>query len=197
MDVVRIIIAAVLLFFFIAGLRRGLIRQVLEVLGLIAAFIGAFYLAHHLAVLIEGRVDVSYRVAMIIAALLIFAGIIVLFHFVGLALQKLFKMTVLGAFDRVMGGVFGALKGVLLVSLVLVIILSIPLKGDFQRQIREDTMTGMIYPVLPVMFDLVVSRSGLDFDEVLGIGRDKGIGKLKKNAGEIKEKLEEERSRLD
>jgi len=39
MTAVRIVIAAVLALFLITGLRRGLIRQVLEVVGIIVAFI--------------------------------------------------------------------------------------------------------------------------------------------------------------
>ncbi|MBN2071552.1 MAG: CvpA family protein [Candidatus Krumholzibacteriota bacterium] len=193
MDIIRIVIGIVLLIFFIIGLKRGLIRQVLEVLGLIAAFIGSFYLAHFLAVFMENRVDLSYRIALIVSAIVIFVGIIILFYFIGISLQKLFKMTILGSFDRLMGGVFGAVKGILLISLVLVIILSIPVDWDFKDQIREDPVTGAIYPVLPVLFDLVVSRSGLEFNSVAQIEKLDGIEKAIRNAEKYKDALEKEK----
>ena len=196
MDIVRIGIGIILLVFFIIGLKRGLIRQVLEVLGLIAAFIGSFYLAHYLAVYIDSKIVLSYRIALIIAAVVIFIGIIILFYFLGLSLQKFFKMTILGAFDRIMGGIFGAVKGVLLISLVLVIILSIPLDWDFKDQIRDDAVTGAIYPVLPVLFDLVVSRSGLDFNRVSQIDKFDGIEKVIRNAEKYKDVIEKETKEL-
>lgn len=165
-------------------------------LGLIAAFIGSFYLAHYLAVYIDSKIDLSYRIALIIAAVVIFVGITILFYFLGLSLQKFFKMTILGAFDRVMGGVFGAVKGILLVSLALVIILAIPIDWDFQDQIREDAVTGAIYPVLPVLFDLVVSRSGLDFDKVSQVDTLDGIEKAIKKAEKYKDVIEKETEEL-
>ncbi len=196
MEIIRIGIGIILLVFFIIGLKRGLIRQVLEVLGLIAAFIGSFYLAHYLAAYIDSKIDLSYRIALVIAAVLIFAGIVVLFYFLGLSLQKFFKMTILGAFDRLMGGVFGAVKGVLLISLVLVIVLSIPVDWGFQDQIREDAVTGSIYPVLPVLFDLVVSWSGLDFDRVAQIDNIDRIEKVIKKAEDYKDAIEKETEEL-
>ena len=183
--------------FFVTGLRRGLIRQVLEVLGLVAAFIGAFYLAHHLAGWLEGRFDISYRIALVIAATALFTGIVIAFHFIGLGLQKLFKMTVLGWFDRIMGGVFGALKGAMLVSLILVILMSLPVSGDLKKEISEDPLTGAVYPVLPVMFDLVMSHTGTDFDSVARIGAKVDLDSMKEKAGQLGERLKEEKDRLD
>ncbi len=196
MDIIRIITGVILLVFFVVGLKRGLVRQVFEILGLIAAFIGSFYLAHHLALYIASRIELSYRIAMLIAAIVMFTGIIILFHYAGLAMQKLFKMTVLGPFDRIMGGVFGAVKGILLVSFVLVIILSLPFRWDFQDQIRDDAFTGAIYPVLPVLFDVVISRSGLDFNRVAGIEKIGSIDKVMENVEKYKEKMEEEKDEL-
>jgi len=173
MDVVRIVIGIILIFFFIAGLRRGLIRQVFDVLGIIAAFIGSFYLAHRFALYFENKVDVSYNLAMIFAAVLIFVGIIVLFRFIAITMQKFFKVTILGPFDCVMGGVFGAIKGAMLVSLILVIFLNLPFSDELHEEILEDKVTAAIYPVLPVLFDLVISHlpGELDFDKVAGIGK--------------------------
>ncbi|RKZ06189.1 hypothetical protein DRQ05_05190, partial [bacterium] len=34
--------------FFISGMRRGLIRQMMDVVGIIVAFVGGFYFAHYL-----------------------------------------------------------------------------------------------------------------------------------------------------
>ena len=197
MDILKIITLVVLVLFFFFGLKRGLIRQVLEVLGVIGAFIGSFYMAHHLASYLEGRFDLSYRIALVIAAAGIFTVIIILFHFIGLALQKLFKMTVLGWFDRLMGGVFGALKGTLLMSLILVIIISLPLDRQFRTDIIDDPFLGIIYPVLPVMFDLVLSRTGTDFSEITRVKELAGIDKMKKSADEIGDRLEKEKEHLD
>lgn len=197
MTIVRIIIAAVLAMFLIAGLRRGLIRQVLEVVGIIVAFIMAFALAHALAAWISGRVDLDYRIALVVAAVAIFAGIIVVFSWIGIGLQRFFKMTVLGFFDRAAGAVFGLVKGLLLISLVLVIILAAPLPAHVQRPILEDPVTAAIYPILPVMFDLVVTRipGGDRFESIARIGDGATLRetteRLRRGAEEAGEELED------
>jgi membrane protein required for colicin V production len=171
LNIVRISIGVILLFFCILGIRRGLVRQVLDVVGLVAAFIGSFFLAGNLALFAEGRFGLSYGVALAVSAAVIFACTLVIFHFIGLGLQKLFSLTVLGWFDRAMGGIFGVLKGLILVSLILVMIKSLPLRGDFKDRILDDPVTGAIYPVLPVMYDLVASHSGSDFEDIVKTGR--------------------------
>lgn len=200
MAAVRIIIAVVLAIFLIAGLRRGLIRQVLEVIGIIAAFITAFYFAHALATWIAGRVDLNYSVTLTVAALLIFAGIITVFHALGLALRKFFNMTILGLFDRIAGGVFGLVKGLLLISLVLVIILTLPFPASVKQPILEDSVTASIYPLLPVIFDLVVTRvpGGDRFESIARIGGSHTLKEkterlrrsIEDTGGELKDKVE-------
>ncbi|MDD3643802.1 MAG: CvpA family protein [Candidatus Krumholzibacteria bacterium] len=202
MLIVRIIIAAVLALFLISGMRRGLIRQVLEVVGLVVAFIMAFYMAQALAAWIAGRVDLDYRVALTIAAVAIFVGIIVVFHWIGLAMQRFFKMTILGIFDRIAGAVFGVLKGLMLISLVLVIILAAPFPRDVKERILDDPVTASIYPILPVMYDLVVTRipGGERFESVARIGGSETLEetteRLRREIEEAGEELEEKAGEL-
>jgi membrane protein required for colicin V production len=193
LQIIRILVIGILVWFFIVGLRRGLIRQVLEVVGIITAFIVSFYTAHALAEWIESRIATDYRISLVASAVLIFAGIIVLFHFIGVVLQKLFNLTILGAFDRVMGGVFGALKAMLIVSLALVIVLTLPFPEKVKTEIKEDEVTGIVYPVLPVMFDLVVTHlpGGESFEAVARLSSSETVEKAKKKAEEIQKKLEE------
>lgn len=167
MDIVRIITGTVLVIFFLWGIRRGLIRQVCEVVGLVAAFVGSFYLSHQFSTYLQGKFDFSGRIAFIIAAIAIFVGVVIAFHFIGVSLQKLFKLTMLGSFDRVLGGIVGVFKGIILMSLVFVIFMSMPFQEELQKEIEDDPFTGAIYPVLPVLFDIIVSRTGVDFAGIL------------------------------
>jgi membrane protein required for colicin V production len=167
--VVDIVIVLILVFFFISGMRRGLIRQVLDIVGIILAFIGAFYLAHYLARYFEQSIELTYNVSLVVAAVVIFVGIILLFHALGLIFQKIAEITLFGSVDRVGGGLLGTFKGVLLVSLLLVIALNIPLPEKAHRELRRRPLSMAIYPVLPTLFDLTLSLfpSELDFDSIL------------------------------
>lgn len=165
--IVEIIIVVILIFFLVSGVRRGLIRQILQILGIIAAFIGAFYLAHHLAFFLENNFELHHRLSLVISAIALFVGIIFLFHFLGLLLQKVAHITILGSLDRIGGGLMGLLKGTLLVSLLLVIILNLPFPGSYKDELKQDPLVVVIYPVLPVLFNLVLSHSpaGLYFEK--------------------------------
>jgi membrane protein required for colicin V production len=199
MYIFRIVVLAFLAWFFITGLKRGLIRQVLEVVGIVVAFLAAFYFAHALAEWIEARTSADYRLSLAMAALAIFTGIIIGVHFIGLGLKKLFGLTIMGVFDRVAGGLFGALKGVLVVSLVLSVIMILPVPDDIKDELREDPVTGAIYPVLPVMFDAVMGNlpGGASFEQIARIKDSEAVRDAKKKIDNIKEDFEKSKDRLE
>ena len=153
--------------FFISGMRRGLIRQMMDVVGIIVAFVGGFYFAHYLALYLEQHLSLNYKISLAVSAIAIFVGIIVLFRFFGLVLQKFANITLLGAVDRLGGGIFGLFKGALLVSLILVLIFSLPFPNDFKDTLNNNRLSSALYPVLPGVFDFVLKHTpgGLDFDK--------------------------------
>ncbi len=167
--IVDIVIIFILAFFFISGLKRGLIRQVLDIVGIVAAFIGAFYFAHYLATYFESSLRLPYRMALVVSALVIFISILILFHLIGLLFKKVASITLMGPFDRIGGAIFGAFKGVLLVSLILVILFNIPLPHDFKEELRADPLATALYPVLPMLFNLIMSHSParLNFERIV------------------------------
>ena len=167
--VIDIIIILILVVFFISGMKRGLIRQVLDIVGIIVAFIGAFFLAHYVAEYLEYSIELTYNISLVVAAVAVFIGILLLFHALGLIFKKVAEITLFGSADRVGGGLFGAFKGVLLISLLLVIALNIPLPDKVHRELRTRPLTAGIYPVLPSLFDFAfsLSPSELDFDSIM------------------------------
>jgi len=199
MEIFRIVVLAVLAWFLIVGIKKGLIQQVLEVAGIVVAFLAAFYFAHAFAAWIEERTTADYRLSLALAALAIFIGIIIVVHFVGLGLKKLFGLTIMGVFDRVAGGLFGLLKGVLVVSLVLSLIMILPVPDHMKDDLRKDPVTGALYPVLPVLFDTVVSSipGGMEFEQIARIKDSEAIRDAKKKIDNIKEDFETSKERLE
>ena len=199
MHIFRIVILAVLAWYFFIGIKRGLIRQVLEVAGIVVAFFAAFYFAHALAEWIEVKTAADYRLSLAVAALAVFIGIIIGVHFIGLGLKKLFGLTIMGIFDRVAGGLFGVLKGVLIISLVLSVLMILPVPDDRKDELREDPVTGAIYPVLPVMFDAVVSNipGGAKIEQIARIKDSDAVKDAKKKLDNIKDDFETSKDRLE
>lgn len=195
---VDIIIGIIVVYFLVGGVSRGLVRQVLEVVGIIAAFMCAFYLAHHLAVYLKPKWDISYNILAVISAVIIFAGVIIGFHFLGLALRKFISITLLGSFDRVMGGIFGGIKGLLLCSLLLIVLTALPIPRNFRKDLRRDPVVSYVRPLLPVLFNTFLSFTDLSFNEVVESGDDmmEKARELRNRGREIKDKIEDKTSRI-
>ncbi|MDZ7860155.1 MAG: CvpA family protein [Candidatus Krumholzibacteriota bacterium] len=197
-SLIDIVISIIIFFFLLSGIRRGLIRQVLDVVGIIAAFIGSFYLAHRLAAYLESSMELSYNISLIISAVILFVGIIILFHFISLTLKKLINMTILGPFDRIMGGLFGAIKGLLCSSLILVILFSLPINPGFKKELQKDRLISFVKPVLPVLFDAVASigPGELDFDRITR-SKNHFIEKSRKKMQEIRDNIDRKKDKIN
>ena len=170
--IISIAIMLAILFFLIDGIRRGLVRQFFEVIGLFAAFVGAYVIGHYLAGNFVGPAKLSHRAILIVSSVVVFIVIVVVFHLIGLLFQKIVNVTVLGPVDRVGGAIFGALKGVLFVSLICVIVFSFMPAGGFSDALKANPVAATIYPVLPRMYNLFMKHSSaqLDFDRMASGG---------------------------
>jgi membrane protein required for colicin V production len=162
--VITIVIVLIILFFFIDGIRRGLVRQLLEIVGLVAAFIGAYYLGHALAHRFEGSTRVSYPLIRFFFSAVLFIAIALVFHLIGVLLQKIVSVTILGPVDRIGGALFGVVKGVLFVSLVCVLLFSIPAPSGLTERIKANRVAAAMHPILPRVYNVFMKRSSLPME---------------------------------
>ena len=125
-DIIILAIIAISCFF---GLWRGLVKEVLSILTWIAAlFVGRIY-SEHLAPSLSGMIDgetTRYVAAFAILFIVTMMLGTLLNHFIG----KLLTITGLKLTDRLLGGVFGVARGVIIVMLVIFF------AGNFVRDTR-------------------------------------------------------------
>ena len=102
------------------GIWRGIVYEVLSLLGWVAAFFAARWFATDVAAVLPIITSADLRIAMAYA--LLFIATLLLSGFVAWLLSKIIsKLGGLGWSIRVLGAIFGALRGAMLV-LVLVLI---------------------------------------------------------------------------
>ena len=159
--VITIVIGLIVLFFFVDGIRRGLVRQLFEIAGLIAAFIGAYYLGHAFADRFQGSTKISYAVVRFFFSAVVFIAVALAFYLLGVMFQKIVSVTILGPIDRIGGALFGAVKGVLFVSLVCVLLFSIPSAGGLTAKIKANRVATAVHPVLPRVYNFFMKRSSV------------------------------------
>jgi membrane protein required for colicin V production len=98
------------------ALSRGFVTELLSLLGWIGAFIGLRLFFGPVSAWMRGQIS-SAAGADILTLLLLFFGLLMLFRFVAGFLGDKVKRTSVGIVDRILGAAFGAVRGVLIVSL--------------------------------------------------------------------------------
>lgn len=114
MDIAVIVIIAL---FTIRGAWIGLIQQLAFIAALVLAFLVAGAFSRQLVGAMK-PLATSPQVNFLLVYCLLLLVVYVLVRLLGLALNKMMKVTMLGGFDRILGGVFGFAKGVFLATLL-------------------------------------------------------------------------------
>lgn len=109
---------AIVAFSGIMAFARGLIREIFSIIAFIGASIAAVYLAERARGLVEQFTSLEGSLAMVAAGLLIFLVVFFVIMFITSVVAKTaHQSTEIGSFDRAAGLAFGVLRGVLVVSL--------------------------------------------------------------------------------
>ncbi len=100
------------------GFRRGLISEVLALVGLFLAIYGGSKLSVWCSEMLAQYVDIAPLALTIISFTLLFITIILVIQYLGKLLTKLIKIAALGIINRILGTVFALLKGILICGLI-------------------------------------------------------------------------------
>jgi membrane protein required for colicin V production len=108
-------VVAILLISLLFGLWRGLLYEVLSILGWPIAFVVSNIFADGIA----QHIPINHEMARLIGAYaLVFVAVMIVWGMLVLVLTKLMRMIGLGQVDRMLGGMFGLVRGLLLVLAV-------------------------------------------------------------------------------
>jgi len=122
-------ILAVIVVSVVVGALRGFIKEVFSLLVWAAAFLVAYHFAGDVADLMENAVTLpSARTAMGFSGL--FIAVLLLGGLINYLLGRLVETTGLSGTDRLLGGVFGAARGLVLIVAVLLVCGFTPIPGD-------------------------------------------------------------------
>ncbi len=118
------------------GVIRGFVREVIALASWVAAFVGASAYGGTVASLLAQQIpDEKWRVLAAVVA--VFVVVLVAVNVVALLASKLIKSAGLGVEDRVLGSVFGLVRGVLI---VLVLVLGAGLTVLPRQPVWKDAM---------------------------------------------------------
>lgn len=137
-----------------AAFRSGLIREVIPLVSVIVGAILASRLYDNLAANIDFIID-DEATRKFIAFVSIFVGIVVVGHVIAIALRTFATLLMLGPLDHLGGAVFGFLKGLLFVQILVFAATSFPPADSVERAMEDSAFATFFVERIPLMKSLM------------------------------------------
>jgi membrane protein required for colicin V production len=174
-------ILAVIAISVLVGALRGFIKEVFSLLVWSAAFLIAYYFAGDVADLMEDAVTLpSARTAMGFVGL--FVAVLLVGGLMNYLLGRLVESTGLTGTDRLLGGVFGAARGLVLIIAVLLVAGFTPIPADpwWKESLTIQRMMPLVRWAAGHLPESVVEQ--LDFEPEIKDAEDAGKGETSDEA---------------
>ncbi len=147
MNSIDLIVIIVTSFFLLRGLFRGFILELTIVVGLIAGYIlAASYHDLIAAILFEYFPQLPESAANIISFAVIFITVNIVLRIVAGIITKTIKFAMLGWLNRMLGALFGTIKSVVILSIMVFILNLIPFSESFLNKAGKDE--SFFFPML-------------------------------------------------
>ena len=88
-----------------------------------------------------------------------------------MALRRFAALLLLGPFDHLGGALFGFLKGVLIVEVVLILVTAFPVAASLQQAINDSVLAPVFLDGLPVMLKLLPGEFSEAVDALSEVAR--------------------------
>ncbi len=147
-------IIGILLLSILVGLVRGFIQEALSLVIFVLAIYAAGTYYQKAIDLVLNTFAVSHMIKVILAYLLVFLSALILGKIFTGFIGKLISSIGLSLFDRLLGGIFGAFRGILIVVVIstLVALTELPKSNEWQDAITRpavETLVGVLHSWLP------------------------------------------------
>jgi len=153
---VDLIIVALMALTAAIGFRRGLLRQVVELVGLAFGVFLALYLTGGLVETYTGPAS-AWRVTPPVVFLAIVGLAMLVAQVAGKVASEIIQVTFFGWFDQFGGALAGAAKGALWLSIVITVLLHMNMGPKVTAQVQDSTLGPPLARLLPAAFDVVES----------------------------------------
>lgn len=121
MSVIDVVILIIFIPFIIRGIKLGFVVQAAAVVALIAGVWLAFRFSSMLGGWLAPLINASPKALQTIAFVIILILAILVFHLIGKGLEKVVHLALLGWLDKLLGGIFAAVKVVLVLGILIML----------------------------------------------------------------------------
>ncbi|MEX6626945.1 CvpA family protein [Tenacibaculum salmonis] len=158
MNTFDIIIATLLLFGFVRGIMKGLFVEVASLVALIAGVYGAMHFSYFISDWLKDSVTWDEKYVSLTAFAATFVIIIIVIALLGKVLTKIADFASLGILNKILGGVFGALKIGLILSVAFIFFgkMNDTLPFVKQENLDESILYKPVKKIAPMIFPSII-----------------------------------------
>ncbi|MBA6151740.1 CvpA family protein [Gelidibacter maritimus] len=160
MNVFDIVLIAFIGLGLVRGLMKGFFVEIASVIALIAGVYGAIHFSNFAETFIDENSQWDEKTVNIVAFAVTFLIIVLAIALAGKALTKLADFAALGIVNKLLGGLFGALKIALILSVVLNIFDSmnraIPMTDE--KTVEDSALYSPVKSLVPMIFPLILEK---------------------------------------
>ncbi|MFH2090854.1 MAG: CvpA family protein [Pseudomonadota bacterium] len=150
MNTFDIVVIVVTSFCLIRGVFRGLIGEVSGIIGVVTGFYGAYTYYPLITGYAQKWIENS-GIRNLIAFFVLFCAILIVVNLISALIRKFLKLVFLGWVDRTFGLVFGALKGILIMSVFLIMVTTfLPKNSSFLSQSKLSPYVAQVSKAMTV-----------------------------------------------
>jgi membrane protein required for colicin V production len=166
MNYLDIIILSVVALLVIHGVMKGFIISLASLIALVLGIYIAVNFSRYIEALLTDTLHPGHTWLPILSFTITFLIVVILVMLLGKALEKLVDLVGMGILNHIFGGLFGLIKGILLVSVILFIISGFdPKEKIIKPKIKQESMLyGYASKVFPLM--MKVFGGDIKFPEV-------------------------------
>ena len=147
LDIGILSIAAI---FFVRGIFRGFVFELVTVVGLILGYIISItYMSLVAGYILSYFPSAPESAVKLISFFALFVGTNLLLRMVANIITKTLKIAMLGWLNRLLGGMLGMLKSIIIMSIIVFIIDLIPFSSTLLQQV--EVQTSELYPILEAL----------------------------------------------
>ena len=169
MNIVDIIIVVILIFAAVRGFITGLFSSVASLVAIIAGVFCAIHYSHYVEAEFQDSVlEWSSNTYKIASFAITFLVVILTILFLGKLLTKLADISSLGLLNKILGGIFGALKWSLILSVIFLLFDKFNKTIPFveKEYLEESILYSPIKSIIPTLFPAIMDKENptLKFD---------------------------------
>ena len=142
-----------MLFNVFLGFKRGVIAELLTLIGLISAIFVSIFWYHDLSVFLIKQFKWNEALSNIVSFIIIFLLVILCFRILETLLNRIVDMLFLSWINNLGGVLFGFLRGAIIVSLLLSLVNFIPLPLEIRIQLSDSILAKYLLDGLMIIYN--------------------------------------------